>query len=92
QNLSEYFHQWLTQPGHPNLKTEWNYDNDKKELSISFTQTNEQLFEFPLEYTTDGALHKIDIKGKTTVAHLPLATKPTNVTFDPNVNALVTFN
>jgi aminopeptidase N len=92
QDLHDFFHEWLTQPGHPHIKTSWSYDTDKKELSISLLQTGEQLFEFPLEYSTDGALHTVVIKDKTTTVRLPLAEKPASLTFDPNVNVLASFD
>ena len=92
QNLHDYFRQWLDQPGHPNVKAVWVYDSDKKELSVSFTQTNEQLFEFPLEYSTDGVVHNVNIKDKTTTVRLPLSKKPASIVLDPNANVLASFN
>jgi len=92
RNLHDFFHEWLDKPGHPHIKTDWTYDENKKELSISFIQTGEQLFEFPLEFSTDGSLHTVTIKGKTTNLNLPLSTKPTNLVLDPNVNTLASFD
>ncbi len=91
QDLHDFFHEWLDKPGHPHVKADWTYDENKKELSISFVQTGEQLFEFPLEFSTDGSLHTITIKEKTTKLHLPLSAKPTSLTLDPNVDTLVDF-
>jgi aminopeptidase N len=91
QDLHAFFHEWLDKPGHPQLKMEQDYNADKKELTISFTQTGDQLFEFPLEFSTDGVMHTVNLKDKTTTVHLPLTEKPTNLKLDPNVNALASF-
>lgn len=91
QDLHDFFHEWLDRPGHPHIKTSWNYDEDKKELVVDFTQTGNQLFEFPLEYSTDGALHSTAIKDKTTRVRLPLPEKPASLLLDPNVNTLADF-
>jgi aminopeptidase N len=92
QNLQPFFHEWLDKPGHPNLKVDWKYDTDeRKELSISLTQTGEQLFEFPLEYSINGTLYTVDIKGKNTTIKFPLTGSFSGLTLDPNVNTLVDF-
>lgn len=82
QDLHAFFSQWLDKPGHPNLKVE------QKELSVTLTQTNEQLFEFPLEYSINGVLHTININDRITTIQLPSGA---NLTFDPNCNTLVSF-
>ncbi len=92
QDLRDFFHEWLDKPGHPHIKTDWKYDDDKKELVVDFTQTGNQLFEFPLEYSTDGILHVVEIKNKTTTIRLPLSEKPARLTLDPNVNTLASFD
>jgi aminopeptidase N len=91
QDLHHFFQQWLYTPGHPHVRISWKYDEDKKMLLIDFTQTQEQPFEFSLEYSTDAALHHIDIRDKTTHVELPLPEKPTRFTPDPNVNVLASF-
>jgi len=91
QDLQAFFAQWLFTPGHPHIHIDWKYDSDKKALIIDFTQTQEHLFDFPLEYTTDGVLHSVDIHDKTTHVELPLPEKPTHLVPDPNVNLLASF-
>jgi aminopeptidase N len=91
QDLGVFFRQWLFTPGHPHVHIDWKYDSDKKSLIIDFTQTQEQLFDFPLEYATDGALHTVDIHDKTTHVELPLPEKPVHLVPDPNVNLLAGF-
>jgi aminopeptidase N len=91
QDLSTFFAQWLFTPGHPHIHIDWKYDSDKKALIIDFTQTQEHLFDFPLEYATDGVLHSVDIHDKTTHVELPLSEKPAHLVPDPNVNLLASF-
>jgi len=91
QDLGIFFRQWLFTAGHPRIHIDWKYDSDKKSLIIDFTQTQEQLFDFPLEYATDGALHSVDIHDKTTHVELPLPVKPAHLVPDPNVDLLASF-
>jgi aminopeptidase N len=91
QDLQVFFHQWLYTPGHPNIRISWKYDPDKKTLLIDFTQTQDQLFDFPLEYSVDGSLYHIDIHDKTSHAEIPLPEQPKHVTADPSVNLLASF-
>jgi aminopeptidase N len=91
QDLTAFFQQWLYLPGHPHLHINWKYDPDKKALDIDFTQTQDQLFAFPLEYTIDGAPYHADIHDKTTHIELPVSSKPASFVADPNVNVLADF-
>ncbi|NOR27892.1 MAG: M1 family peptidase, partial [Lutibacter sp.] len=47
QNLDIFFHQWLQKGGHPILKTNWIYHNNK--LRIIIEQTQETVFQFPFD-------------------------------------------
>jgi len=91
QDLRTFFHQWLYTPGHPHVRINWKYDPDTKSVLIDFTQTQDQLFEFPLEYTINGSLYHIEIHDKTTHAEIPFSEPPKHVIPDPNVNALADF-
>jgi aminopeptidase N len=91
QDLHTFFHQWLYTPGHPTARISWKYDPDKKEILIDFTQTQDQLFDFSLEYSIDGSLYRIDIHDKTTHVELPLPEPPKHLIPDPNVNVLASF-
>lgn len=91
QNLDTFFHQWLYIAGHPHVRINWKYDSDKKAAIIDFTQTQDRLFDFPLEYAIDGNVYHIDIRDKTTHIELPLPELPKHLTPDPNVNLLASF-
>lgn len=92
QDLHAFFHQWLDQAGHPAVSITWKYDAAKKEVVVDFVQTGgSSKYEFPLEYTVDGALHTVELHEGSTRVQLPFADKPATVIPDPNVNMLATF-
>jgi len=47
KNLDLFFKQWLEKSGHPIIKTQWIYFNNKVRLMLE--QTQENTFEFPLD-------------------------------------------
>jgi aminopeptidase N len=91
QDLGAFFHEWLYTPGHPHIRITWKYDADKKVAVIDFTQTQDQLFDFPLEYSADGSLYHVDIHDRNTHIELPLPEPPKHLNPDPNVNLLADF-
>lgn len=90
QNLQDFFHQWLDQPGHPHLSITWQYHPDKKTLFLTFQHT--ATYSFPLDYSIDGTIHHIDLHDQTTTIELPCPEKPTTLTPDPNTNLLADFD
>ena len=88
QDLHDFFHQWLEQPGHPVLRLSRSYDPDKKEFVLTFTQVGAGSWDFPLAYTVDGAPYSVNIRGASTTVRLPLAAEPRRVQIDPHVNTL----
>ena len=92
QNLAIFFKQWLYTPGQPALNTDWNYDKEKKLVSLKIVQTQNYLFEFPLQVSFSEGNKKItkeiDIKNKITQKTFSLPFKPTQIIIDPNVNLL----
>jgi len=89
QNLKQFFKQWLYTPGHPELNISWKYEVGGVQLHI--IQTQDALFQFPLEVAVDGRLHTIQVKDKNTVVHFAVKEKPAQVSVDPNVNLLAGF-
>ncbi len=90
KNLDVFFHEWLLQTGHPHLKVQWDYDQDKQQFHIRFT-SNSPAFSYPLEYSVDGVLQHIEITRQDTEAWLPMPQKPASVVMDPNVVLLADF-
>ena len=94
QNLSLFFKQWLYTAGHPKLEISNTYDVGKKKLTITITQKQDPLFEFPLEIqivggTEDGTITKSAlIKEKQTTIQIPMMEKPVKIMLDPQVKLL----
>jgi len=49
KNLDRFFEQWLQRPYNPSLEIEWKYSEKKRSLSITVTQLQQRVFEFPLQ-------------------------------------------
>lgn len=61
KNLSSFFKQWLYTPGQPVLRVTHTHDAKKNELTITVSQQQKTIFEFPLEIevqTAKGAVRK----------------------------------
>jgi aminopeptidase N len=91
KDLKQFFKQWLYTPGHPQLGITWKYDGAKGVVEISITQKQSVLFDIPLQIAIGGKWYTIPIKDKNTTAQFTVATKPTAVTADPEVNLLAGF-
>ncbi len=91
QNLEQFFKQWLYTPGHPQLNIKWKYDATKSGVEMSIAQTQNILFEFPLEISIGNQLHIISVKNKNTIVHFPVKEKPSAISIDPNINLLAGF-
>ena len=92
QNLQLFFKQWLYTAGQPVLQGKWKYDVNKKLLSVSIQQTQDFVFQFPLQIAVkDGRQNifkTIDIKKKNTHVIFPIKFQPATILMDPNVNLL----
>jgi aminopeptidase N len=91
QNLEQFFKQWLYTTGHPQLNITWKYDSAKGDVEMSIEQTQNTLFEFPLEISSGNQLHIISIKDKNTTVHFTAKENPSAINIDPNVNLLAGF-
>ena len=92
QNLQQFFKQWLYTAGQPLLQGKWKYDVKKKILDITINQTQNFIFQFPLQLAIKGESHTtfktIEISKRTTNISVPLNFKPLSILLDPNVNLL----
>jgi aminopeptidase N len=96
QNLSIFFNQWLFNPGQPMLNIQWNYNKTRKSVSIKIEQTQQDLFEFPLEVAfingDKKVIKTIHIKNKITEKEILHNMIPTELVIDPDVNLLFQLN
>jgi aminopeptidase N len=89
RQLQSFFQQWLFRAGHPKLNITWKYNTPKKEISVTVTQQQTELFQFPLELQIGNTgIRQVAIKDRETSLTFPAATKPAAITVDPNVNLL----
>lgn len=92
QNLETFFRQWLYEPGQPELKINWNYNQLHKEVELNITQTQDNLFKFPLAVRfsdeKNTVTETIEVKEKETQKKIPLNFVPTQAIVDPNVDLL----
>jgi len=92
QNLGTFFKQWLYKPGQPQLDIAWKYDAAKKEVSVTVTQQQASLFEFPLQMSfAEGrrsTIETFNIKNKVTQLKIHVSEKPVVLNVDPEVNLL----
>lgn len=97
KDLSWFFKQWLYQPGQPEYKGNWNYDKEKKQLTIKIDQIQESglLFKMPVEFGiyTNGktlpSIKTLDVNEMVNEFTIPLEDAPENVVIDPNINLLM---
>lgn len=89
RELQPFFQQWLFRAGHPRLTITWKYISAKKEVSVTVTQQQAELFQFPLELQigNDG-IKQVAIKDRETSFTFSATVKPAALTVDPNVNLL----
>jgi len=95
KNLATFFRQWFYTAGHPDLLIRHHYKQG--ELTVSFTQQQSNLFEFPLDIelvmpNQDRIKKSIQISGNTTSIAIPLAAAPKQVIIDPATTLLAEWN
>jgi aminopeptidase N len=91
-DLRPFFKQWLYSLGQPMLQGYWKYDPGKKIVAVTINQTQDSLFQFPLELAIQGSgdttLKTINILNRKISIVIPVIFKPTSVILDPHVNLL----
>jgi aminopeptidase N len=95
KNLDVFFNQWLQKSGHPVLKSNWIYFNNKVRLIID--QTQETVFQFPLDLEliyNDGSseIKTIEVSDKSSPFVIDTNGEVKTIKLDPNVNLLYELN
>lgn len=93
RNLDKFFHQWLYQPGHPQLKISWTYNSRRGEIRILVEQEQEDyIFEFPLEMQisdqSGNRIERLMVNQKTQLFTIRSANNPYDLDPDPMVRLL----
>lgn len=93
QPLKDFFAQWTYKAGEPHFKVRWDYDENRKCVTLDVKQTQETtdlvpIFEVrvPVEITTSQGrkIYPIDLDSKEQRLHLFVSSKPLMVSFDKN--------
>ncbi len=98
-DLGWFFHQWLYQPGYPQLDVSWQYDAGARKVMVGIIQRQKPewgLFRLPvvtLEFRgNNGAALRRDVavaSGRETVARFDVPFAPTEVRVDPDGKLLL---
>ncbi len=88
-SLSNFFRQWLYQPGWPAYQIAWQWDEASGEAEISIQQTQKTgLFDMPLEIAfsveNQWEIHRFRVAETATRLRIPLRKKPLSAVIDPN--------
>ncbi|GAB3040691.1 M1 family metallopeptidase [Spirosoma pulveris] len=98
KNLSQFFQQWLHQPGYPEVVWGSKYDAAKKALVIDVRQAQRSgvVFAIPLTFSIRGAngreisrTARLSMTEQNQTFTVPLASKPTSVVIDPDNTVLM---
>ena len=88
-SLNAFFRQWCYQPGWPQYKLAWRWDDDTGEVEVTIQQTqNTGLFDVPLEVAirsgNQNVLRTLRVAAQTEVFRFPLQSRPTAIDIDPD--------
>jgi aminopeptidase N len=91
-DLKSFFQQWLYRPGTLKLQGSWEYNANKREISITLNQVQADgsLFKMPLEIgiyrPNDSSLliRKVQIVGQSNTFNIPVDFEPYKLALDPN--------
>jgi aminopeptidase N len=87
--LADFFKQWLYQPGWPEYRISWNWNQDAAEVELTVRQTQETgLFDMPLEiefqFGNRRDRHTVQVSSAVHSVSLPAEARPTAVICDPD--------
>ncbi len=92
QDLTAFFHQWLYEPGQPELAATWRYDAARKSIDLRVEQTQKgPVFTFDLDIgvtPAPGATARVEtvhVTDRTQSFSIPADAEPAWLTLDPDV-------
>ena len=93
KNMGPFFKQWLYTPGIPELNIQEEFNQKTNELSLTITQLQKELFQFPLEFEIEPATHKakitsVQISKRREIFKFKAENKPSGFVVDPNISLL----
>lgn len=89
QSLEWFFDQWVRQPGHPELESLWEIDDEGALLlTVNQLQTSEwPTFRFPLDVEIAGdPMHRerLEVTERSHTFRIPIASRPDSIVLDPD--------
>jgi aminopeptidase N len=95
KDLSEFFQQWLYNPGVPQFDVSWSYLPKEKKIAVTVKQLYNRSFAFPLEILLKDAagadaIKTLNITKKEETFLFPVAQKPGALILDPKISLLFT--
>jgi len=91
KDLGAFFKQWLYTAGHPDVLIKWQYLSSIHTVKLTITQQQQQVYNFPLDISINGQLHRVDMNTREVTVNYSSAKQPNKIIADPNVNLLATF-
>lgn len=93
KDLKQFFTQWLTYTENPQLEMNWNYDSEKKEVTLTVKQKQKNVFSFPLDMaiinkTGAAVTQKFMINKRESSFTFSFPEKPSTLTADPFTSLL----
>ncbi len=94
KNLDHFFHQWLYRNEHPKIYLRHDYNQTLKQLTITITQKQNELFSFPLTLHAKTAdknilpISNIYLQDRVTTVNIPMPSAPSEITIDPHCSLL----
>jgi aminopeptidase N len=87
-SLRTFFRQWLHQPGWPQYRLTWEWNEAAREAEVTVIQAQDTgLFDMPMDIAFSSGnlreVHKIRPSGRENRFRIPLKTRPSSVELDP---------
>lgn len=84
KDLSVFFDQWLYKSGIPKLDICWTYSESEKKITVTITQLQKDIFQFPLDIEST----TVQVTEAVKIVEIPADEKPATLKVDPNVSLL----
>lgn len=97
EKLAVFFQQWLYEKVNPYLHIQWNWNEDAQQTTITITQLQQPVFQFPLEISLQTNTGKetvatIQVSTEKNVFAIPSPEKIIRLTPDPNTSLLFEYD
>ena len=99
QDLEQFFHQWLYEPGYPDLQVEWSYDENAREVVATIRQQQDYVFHCPLTIQVVNAgmdqlaVQEVQLSEREHTVRIPVKRgQVETLALDPETNLLFTAN